>query len=47
MDASPTPDFTGIEFDLYMVPERIAILTTSRGCYYGKCTFCPESFRLR
>ena len=47
MDASPTPDFSDIAFDLYMAPERIAILTTSRGCYYGKCTFCPESFRLR
>jgi len=47
MDASPTPDFSGLPFDLYLAPEKIAILATSRGCYYGKCTFCPESFRLR
>ena len=47
MDTTPTPDFTGIDFDLYPTPERVACLTTSRGCYYGKCSFCPESFRLR
>ncbi len=47
MDDPPTPDFDGIEYDLYLAPEKIAIITTSRGCYYGKCTFCPESFRLR
>ena len=47
MNASPTPLFDGIDFSLYAAPEKIASLTTSRGCYYGKCTFCPESFRLR
>ena len=47
MDAAPIPDYTGIDFSLYGSPEKIASLTTSRGCYYGKCTFCPESFRLR
>lgn len=46
MEASPTPDFDGIPFDKYLSPERTAIVVTSRGCYYGKCTFCPESFRL-
>ncbi len=41
----PSPDFTGIQFDLYLSPERIANLQTSRGCYYGKCTFCGDGFR--
>jgi len=45
MDRSPTPDFSGIDLGLYVLPEKIASLTSSRGCYYGKCTFCPESFR--
>lgn len=47
MSATPVPDFTDVDWDQYISPERIASLTTSRGCYYGKCTFCPESFRLR
>lgn len=46
MDANPTPDFAGLDFEAYLAPEKVAILTTSRGCYYGKCTFCPESFRV-
>ena len=47
MNASPGPDCTGIDFSLYLVPERLVTLTTSRGCYYGKCTFCPATFRER
>ena len=46
MSSTPTPNYDGIDWSLYLNPERIASLTTSRGCYYGKCTFCPKSFRL-
>ena len=46
MDQNPVPDYTAVNFTLYMLPEKTAIYTTSRGCYYNKCTFCPESFRL-
>ena len=45
MDESPTYDYTGIDFELYALPEPIASLTTSRGCYYGKCSFCPETLK--
>ena len=41
----PAPDFRGIRFDDYLSPSRIANLQTSRGCYYGKCTFCGDGFR--
>jgi len=45
MDESPTYDYTDIDLDLYALPEPIASLTTSRGCYYGKCSFCPETLK--
>jgi hypothetical protein len=46
MDLSPAPDYRGVDFTHYCLPEPTALYTTSRGCYYGKCTFCPESFRV-
>jgi len=41
----PAPDFTGLPLEKYLSPEPIASFQTSRGCYYGKCTFCSLSFR--
>ncbi|MEC7641595.1 MAG: radical SAM protein [Nitrospinota bacterium] len=41
----PPPDFTGLPLEKYLSPEPIASFQTSRGCYYGKCTFCSLSFR--
>ena len=38
----PAPDYTGAPWDLYFAPERTAPLVTARGCYWNKCTFCPE-----
>ncbi|HYC76333.1 MAG TPA: radical SAM protein [Planctomycetota bacterium] len=46
LDRTPTPDYLDLDFSLYMLPEKAAVYTTSRGCYYNKCTFCPESFRI-
>jgi hypothetical protein len=46
MDLTPAPDYRGVDFSHYCLPEPTALYTTSRGCYYGKCTFCPESFRV-
>ncbi|MEZ6196302.1 MAG: radical SAM protein [Planctomycetota bacterium] len=46
LDRNPTPDYRDVDFSHYMLPEKAGIYTTSRGCYYGKCTFCPESFRI-
>ncbi len=45
LDEIAPPDFEDIPFEQYLVPEGIANLQTSRGCYYGKCTFCGDSFR--
>lgn len=45
LDTLPTPDFSGLPLDKYISPEPIASFQTSRGCYYGKCTFCSLSFR--
>lgn len=45
LDKVAPPDFDDIPFEGYLVPEGIANLQTSRGCYYGKCTFCGDSFR--
>lgn len=46
MDHSPAPNYRRVDFTHYCLPEPTALYTTSRGCYYGKCTFCPESFRV-
>ena len=45
LDELPTLDFDGVPFDRYLLPERLANFQTSRGCYYGKCTFCGDGFR--
>lgn len=45
LDLLPTLDFDGVPFDRYLLPERLANFQTSRGCYYGKCTFCGDGFR--
>jgi hypothetical protein len=38
----PTPDYSFAPWDLYFAPERTAPLVTARGCYWNRCTFCPE-----
>jgi len=45
LDDLPALDFDGIPFDRYLLPDRLANFQTSRGCYYGKCTFCGDGFR--
>jgi hypothetical protein len=36
------PDFQGVPWDLYLSPERIVPISAARGCYWGRCRFCPE-----
>jgi len=36
----PSPDFTGLPLDKYFAPELILPYDPTRGCYWGKCTFC-------
>jgi len=45
LNSLPSPDFSGLPMEDYLIPEAGASFQTSRGCYYGKCTFCSELFR--
>lgn len=36
----PPPDFSDVLWQDYLVPRPYAPLRMSRGCYWGKCTFC-------
>ena len=38
----PAPDYSWAPWDLYFAPERTAPMVTARGCYWNRCTFCPE-----
>ncbi len=33
-------DFDGIDFSMYFSPETVIPMQLSKGCYWGKCTFC-------
>lgn len=39
----PMPDFDGLRLDRYLSPEPVLLVSTTRGCYYGKCAFCDVS----
>jgi radical SAM superfamily enzyme YgiQ (UPF0313 family) len=45
MDDLPVPDFTAADLSLSLLPEPIYPLMLSRGCYWGKCTFCSIGWR--
>jgi hypothetical protein len=38
--ALPSPDFTGLPLDRYLSPAVTLPYDPTRGCYWGKCTFC-------
>jgi len=40
--ALPLPDFEGLPLDTYFVPVRILPYLATRGCYWGRCTFCDH-----
>jgi radical SAM superfamily enzyme YgiQ (UPF0313 family) len=40
--ALPLPDFDGLPLDRYFVPELIIPYLATRGCYWGRCTFCDH-----
>jgi radical SAM superfamily enzyme YgiQ (UPF0313 family) len=44
INALPTPVFDGFPLDKYLSPELIIPVLSSRGCYWGRCTFCDHSF---
>jgi hypothetical protein len=35
-------DFSSFAWDDYLAPGRVLPYSTSRGCYWRKCAFCPE-----
>jgi hypothetical protein len=39
----PTPDWNGLPLEKYFSPELVLLLSTTRGCYWGKCAFCTVS----
>ena len=36
------PDYTSLLFNDYLAPGRILPYSASSGCYWNKCSFCPE-----
>jgi hypothetical protein len=38
-----TPDFSDLPLSAYLSPRPVLPLAASRGCYWGKCRFCPEA----
>ena len=37
-------DLSDYKFDLYMAPKIVLPYQSSRGCYWGKCSFCDQDF---
>jgi hypothetical protein len=35
-------DFTSLAWERYLAPGRVLPYSTSQGCYWRKCAFCPE-----
>ena len=42
MNQLPVPDFSDLDLSAYMTPEPVLPFMTSRGCAWGKCTFCTH-----
>ncbi|RYE92129.1 MAG: radical SAM protein [Myxococcales bacterium] len=40
LKALPAPDFDGLALDRYLAPQLVLPYDPTRGCYWGKCTFC-------
>ena len=38
----PPPDFGGLALEKYFVPKLILPFLATRGCYWGRCTFCDH-----
>ncbi|HTY47026.1 MAG TPA: radical SAM protein [Methanomassiliicoccales archaeon] len=41
------PDYAGLDLSSYLSPEPVLLLSSSRGCYYGKCAFCNVSMHTK
>jgi len=47
MNKLPTPCYDSADLGLYLKPEPVFGLMTSRGCCWKKCVFCSEAFHSR
>jgi radical SAM superfamily enzyme YgiQ (UPF0313 family) len=45
LDELAPPDFRAVDMSRFLTPEPLFPLKTSRGCYWGKCTFCCIGWR--
>lgn len=43
----PAPDFDGLDLKLYLSPEPIFLISSTRGCFWGKCAFCDVSMNTK
>ncbi len=39
----PVPDYSPFPLDDYLAPGRIVPYSSSSGCYWNRCAFCPET----
>ncbi len=39
----PLPDYKGFDAGTYLSPVQVIPFSTSSGCYWGRCSFCPET----
>lgn len=37
---APAPDYSDLDLDRYLAPSRTLLYAPTRGCYWGKCSFC-------
>ena len=42
VDQLPPPDFDGMPWEKYFSPVKLVPYLGTRGCYWGKCTFCDH-----
>ena len=42
LSEAPAPDYSFAPWHLYFAPARVAPMVAARGCYWNRCSFCPE-----
>ncbi|MBI4606122.1 MAG: radical SAM protein [Planctomycetes bacterium] len=40
LSEAPAPDYSDLDLDRYLAPSRTLLYAPTRGCYWGKCSFC-------
>ena len=43
----PCPEFDDLQLERYFSPEPVLLVSSARGCYHGKCSFCDVSRNTR